>query len=341
MQRRKIIAYLDQNKWVQLLVNGQKEYPESGSNYDVLRRLKEGGDVVFPLSATHYLETFHRSDWESRWALASVMCDLSDFCTVAPIQKLQRVEVVRAVLQRLAPRKFQPIPALGLIGYGVDHAFASEYGRFRYVENIETDDEPEGPPVDPGENRIDRIRHLASEWEYQWYSLAFLPVGGDDFGLDRITQHRRGGRYAEDEARRSAELHAAGSKEMMSRALVTEAFNDLLDDINWICEILDVDPHRLLEKREDIYSFVFDVPTQHVFHVLRSSRYMNPQQGWHQHDFADFMALAVAIPYCDVVVTERHWRHVAVQAGLDKKYNTRIFHKLDDAVAVLQKLAAR
>ncbi|MFF5918611.1 hypothetical protein ACFY8C_09710 [Streptomyces flavochromogenes] len=322
-------------------MDGQKEYPGSGSSYDTLRRLKEEGRIIMPLSATHYLETFHRSDWESRWALSSVMSDLSDFCTVAPIHKLQRAEVARAVSRRLTPRKLHPIPALGVIGFGVDHAFASEYGRFRYVENIETNDRPEGPPVDPGEYRIDRIRHLSSEWEYQWYSLAFLPVGGDDFGLDRITQHRRGRRYAEDEARRSAELHAAGSKEMMSRALITEDFNSLVDDINWICEILNVDPHRLIRKRGDVYSFVFDIPTRHVFHALRSSRYVNPQQGWHQHDFADFMALAVAIPYCDVVVTERHWRHVAIQAGLDKTYDTQIFHKLDDAVAALQILTNR
>ncbi|MEV7450644.1 hypothetical protein [Streptomyces nigra] len=336
---RKIIAYLDQNKWVQLLAKEQSTYPGSGSNYDVLRGPKEAGRVVFPLSATHYLETWHRSDWESRYALASVMFDLSDFCAIAPLQKLQRVEVVRAVQQRLAPRKLRPVPSLGLLGYGVDHAFGSKYGRFRYVESIETDDQPEGRQVDPGESRIDRIRHLGSEWEYQWYSLAWLPVGGDEFGLDRIAQHRRGRRYAEDEEKRAAAWRAAGSKEMLSRALVVDDFNDLLDDINWICETLNLDPHALVKERDGIPAFICDIPTRDVYHALRSSRYKNQQQQWHQHDFADFLALAVAIPYCDVVVTERHWRHVAIQAGLDKKYNTQILSKLDDAVAALQSLA--
>jgi hypothetical protein len=341
MQRGKLIAYLDQNKWVQLLVKDHATYPGSGSLYDSLRKLKEAGDVIFPLSATHYLETWHRSNWESRWALSAVMHDLSDFVAVAPVQRLQKAEVACAVLRKLAPRKMRPIPSAGLIGYGVDHAFASKYGRFRYVESIEMDDAPEGPPVDPGDNRIDRIRELANEWEYQWYSLAFLPIPGDEFGLDRIGQHRRGRRFAEDEAARTAQLHAAGSKEMLSRALIAEDFNDLLDDINEICEIANIDPHGLLKRREDIYSFVLDVPTRHVYHTLRSSRYMNPQQAWHQHDLADFLALAVAIPYCDVVVTERHWRHVAIQAGLDKRYNTQILHKLDDAVALLQSLTDR
>ncbi|MEU1103634.1 hypothetical protein ABZ408_22095 [Streptomyces tibetensis] len=268
------------------------------------------------------------------------MHDLSDFVTVAPLHKLQKAEVACAVLRKLAPRKLRPIPSLSLIGYGVDHAFASKYGRFRYVESIETDNEPEGPPVDPGSNRVDRIRQLASEWEYQWFSLAYLPVSGDDFGLDRIGQHRRGRRFAEYEAERSAMLHAAGGKEILSRALIAEDFNDLIDDINEICETIDVDPHGILQRREDVSSFVLDVPTRHTYHALRSSRYMNPQQAWHQHDFADFMALAVAIPYCDVVVTERHWRHVAIQAGLDKRYNTRILHKLDDAVVALQSMTS-
>lgn len=339
MLNRRTIVYLDQNKWVQLLVKDQQALPGSGSNYDALRKLKEDEEVTFPLSATHYLETWHRSNWESRWALASVMHDLSGFFTLAPIQKLQSAEVARAALQRLAPGKLLPIPSAGLIGYGVDHAFASEYGRFRYVERIETDDEPEGPPVDPGESRFDRLREIASEWEYQWFSLAYLPVSGDEFGLDRIGQHRKGRRFAEHEAQRSATLHAAGSKTMLSRALLVEDFNDLLDDINIVCEHISVDPRQLLSRREDISSFIADVPTRYVYHTLRSSRYMNPQQEWHQHDLADLMALSVAIPYCDVVVTERHWRHVAVQAGLDRKYNTRIMHKLDDAVELLVSMA--
>ena len=38
----------------------------------------------------------------------------------------------------------------------------------------------------------------------------------------------------------------------------------------------------------------------------------------------DIATLSVVLPYCDVVVTERHWAHVSKQLGLDAHFRTRL-----------------
>jgi len=38
----------------------------------------------------------------------------------------------------------------------------------------------------------------------------------------------------------------------------------------------------------------------------------------------------VAIPYCDVVVTENFWAHIASQVGVDDLYNTEVESDVDE-----------
>jgi hypothetical protein len=49
----------------------------------------------------------------------------------------------------------------------------------------------------------------------------------------------------------------------------------------------------------------------------------------------DVDALSVAVPYCDVVVTERHATHVLQAAGLPPRLGTRVLATLDDLIEVL------
>lgn len=48
------------------------------------------------------------------------------------------------------------------------------------------------------------------------------------------------------------------------------------------------------------------------------------------NDFIDMLYLSVAIPYCDIVVTEKKWVSLAKQAKLDKLYDTTLLSKVDD-----------
>ncbi|MFF5586875.1 hypothetical protein [Streptomyces hygroscopicus] len=201
---------------------------------------------------------------------------------------------------------------------------------------METDTTPEGPAVTPRpDERIDRFASADQE-RYQWFSLAGFEDAMDIDGLDRITQHRRGARYAEQQQIRTDWLNKSGNRRMLDRFLLSEDFNDLLEDINQTCDLHNLDPYKLVQSREEIIDFIKSIPTRDVFSALRITRRRNKQKRWEQHDFADLLTLSVAIPYCDVVVTEKQWCHITKQARLDTKYGTLMVHKLDDALSPLR-----
>ena len=50
----------------------------------------------------------------------------------------------------------------------------------------------------------------------------------------------------------------------------------------------------------------------------------------HKNDFKDIAFLATAVPYCDVVITERTWSHLLRKNRLDVKYNTVVTNQLAD-----------
>ena len=51
---------------------------------------------------------------------------------------------------------------------------------------------------------------------------------------------------------------------------------------------------------------------------------------WRPNDIHDIDALSVAIPYCDIVVTERHFYTQVSKTSLAARFNTVILPKLEE-----------
>ncbi len=71
---------------------------------------------------------------------------------------------------------------------------------------------------------------------------------------------------------------------------------------------------------------------------LLTAAHRNPQSQWRPNDIFDFDALSVAIPYCDVVVTDRHACRLANAARLPDRLGTKVIATLDGLVAALADL---
>ena len=54
------------------------------------------------------------------------------------------------------------------------------------------------------------------------------------------------------------------------------------------------------------------------------------------NDIYDIDALALATPYCDVVVTEKACHHILSTAKMAERMNTSLLHRLADLPAVLR-----
>lgn len=83
-------------------------------------------------------------------------------------------------------------------------------------------------------------------------------------------------------------------------------------------------PPVLSEPPEAMRGFVNGLPSVDTLATLREWKHRDLTHEWQQHDQSDLLSLAVAVPYADVVVTERRWAHLCEASGLSAKYDTRV-----------------
>ncbi len=65
----------------------------------------------------------------------------------------------------------------------------------------------------------------------------------------------------------------------------------------------------------------------------------NGSRAWTRNDIYDIDALEAAVPYCDVVVTERYASEVMNRSGLADRFSAKVIRRLDDLIPILQSLA--
>ncbi len=86
---------------------------------------------------------------------------------------------------------------------------------------------------------------------------------------------------------------------------------------------------RVAEKdKENILEFIDSIPTLSLRVDLLINIFRDKTRKVDINDCHDFAYLYPSIVYCDVVFTESTWCHHIKSAGLDKKYNTRVFSDL-------------
>lgn len=343
-----LIIYLDQNKWIELL---KAESGASGSSkvVDVLVALRAAisdGRVVVPLSSAHYLETWHRTDSRSRHALATLMCGISKFVTMSPVQHLLCLEVESFLLRYYRWKYCLCVPVhvkSVFLGWGVSHAFNSPTGRFRFVDSIAADDQPEGKRADAPARVLELFRRANVERSerYEWWSLA----GGDEVlshsGVDVRAEHRLGTGFQQDENEAAVQLlQDPCLRSRLDDYLVLQETISITDPINRIAYWHGASLDNLMDEWQTVgpefgRNIVESLPTRACMFYMRRAKHENPQWKWEQHDRADIGALSAAVPYCDVVVTERQWAHVLRTAKLDRRFGTTIISRLTDLLPIL------
>lgn len=316
--------------WVELARArlGQGHY--AGTDTEALLHHLVARGVLLPvLSATNYLEIWHRARWRSRHAVAQVMRDVTGYRSVAPIDWITHREIQRAA-DTLEGRAATPVDPFGS---GVRHAFDHPMGRLRLVARVTTPERQEGPPLPTPPEWV----HIADEHPdvYEWWSLAGpdedFPARTD--GLDRAPEHRAGSEFARDQQQLRRRIAAHGLPTgRLDEAILVERFTaDVLPALNDICKAERLDPRQLVGSvdgdhpmRQALSAFVRSLPTQDVLVTLLQHKHRNPAARWTQHDRTDVTALAAAVSYCDAVVLDAEWHHHATTARLGDRYRTEL-----------------
>ncbi len=336
------LVYLDLNHWISLAMaaTGHPDGDRHRDALDVLRQAQSSGRFVFPLSATHYMEMAGITDPRRRFDVAAVMEELSGFASLVSRSTVMRLEVEAALDATAKPRPqaYAPVPVLG---QGVLHAFGRRGGlRIDSPEGDVTDAVrlawPHGPEqfdrwrLD-AERRLDRsvLRGPTDAKAPALQAEGWDPTAARRTASERATQEReQAARLAADPRWRRGRL-----RDVVSARYVIIEIRQMLDEA---LAARGLELEDVWTGREPARQFVDSMPSGDVCVSLTTAAHQNPQTKWTANDVFDTDALSVAVPYCDVVVTEHHACHTLQVAGAPARLGTDVLATLTELMAVVQ-----
>jgi hypothetical protein len=319
--RQSLQVYLDQLHWVSLA----RAATDRPAGHDFKRILRAVGNAVdsgkasFPLSSHHYYENHKQHDIGRRHHMASVMAGISQYATIGSLEQVIPGELEKALQARFGrPQLARPVLPFGT---GVEHAF----GQPRSVLPI-----PDG------------LDAALAQGIYS--AIQFAMLGGDTTRLGIPPSQLPSAFTLFDESFRSSrqrlnDLALGGriARRDVVREVAAGALHDIIHPLGEALQYAGVSWEEFEALGESGWiEFLHDLPSRDVDLELLQLRHRNPQKAWDANDLTDVSALAIAVPYCDVVVTERLWSDLIKRSKLDKKYNTVVFADLNDLIGLLE-----
>jgi hypothetical protein len=313
------IIYLDQNKWIDI---ARAFYGrDDGKKYQpVLEKIQEkvnSGDIIVPISAVHIIETARNEDKERRERLANFIADLSKSYGILPYISVRQQEVENAILIKLGQEPKRNIKEIA-INRGVAHmlgmelpknVFSADYEKFLI--------------------KVNQLEKFVAKMMIDFISREVVnELRQED--IDGIADYEKSRQLKNEEL----------SKEMRLRVAIMEMAYDILFPII-IAQLkkMGIAPKPFADSFkviEDWKRFFFSMPTMDIWinlHVLRDS---DKGKAVHRNDTNDMSFLSIAVPYCDIVVTEKYWAHHLTSNGYDKKYNTQIITDLTELTDLIK-----
>lgn len=320
-----LTVYLDQNKWIDL-ARAETGHPLGVPFVETLAALTwavKEGRARFPLSAAHYYETGKQRDRRKRQELAATMMHLSGTLRLAPPHAIVPWEIRRALVTVLGLP--QAIPDMAIYGEGAAHAFGRP--TLRYTAPTEWDDHALPPDV-----RMELQRSANPEYETLLLAGA-TPEGVPDDRRIVLNDVKSltDARFVEGQ-RNVAEAVRKLGRHRLEEVMIASTFADIVDPLVRAGIELGVGLDELLDNMRPI---VEAIPSRWVEMKLRHQRQANPQKAWHGNDLNDVTALAIAVPYCDVVVTERSWTSMLNVAKVPARFSHTVTASLRDVVDLL------
>lgn len=310
-------VYLDQNKWIELARSYHNRTDNWDDDLNLYMERAKSGHAVFPLSSAHVIETNKAGDLDRRGRLAEVMVLLSKGVFVAPPSVVQPYELECAVAETFEVEVSSSQPQL--YGTGIEFAFGEE-------------------PIEPSE-------HLPVPLQKRFRSIIESPAVVKLFlqgvqGLENLnTQGRKAVDGIEEDYAKSVEAFRGKAEEYSQETRYRAHIGNLLlaeqekllpvlaKDLT-IDDVLELGP-------EGIANFIRSAPTYDVEISLATQRNEHHDREADKNDMIDLGFLGMAIPYCDVVITENFWADLAKRERLGDKYNTLISGDLEDLTEIL------
>jgi hypothetical protein len=260
---------------------------------------------------------------------ASVMAELSQFRTLAPSSKILVEELERSLNHRFGRPAFPRM--VDKFGYGVGFAFGEP---IHLTLRGGSDDDRRKLEETTGMSVADFEADMERLAEYH-----FL------LGPPRALRAQVPG-YDPYAARRSADAQLASFNVLINTlrtnpdiakrpldAIVARQFTfDFLDLWTRVLIRAGFSQNRPpFHSKEEATEFLKLLPSQNVVAMIQYHYLKNLNRDWTINDLRDVAALSLAIPYCDIVITDKKaWDVTVNRAHLDAEFRTVILRRLAD-----------
>jgi len=315
-----VIIYLDQNKWIDLAraISEPQQYPNYVEVAEKIKKKVREEEWIFPVSIIHIMETMARADDNSRRKLASTISSFTKNHSIKSsidIEPCEFIELFSKQLNKEKSLEFKPIEQNLLQAISVSSV---NVGFTKTIISPEVDNEIKNILEKHFNHKLLEDKSLFSILMESCYDKeANEEMVKED--IESVKQWEKLQKY----------LEKLPKKHKYERCLAETFSAKLIHHASLIKKTLNITSEELLQplKTNDIkekVQFMESIPTLNVEVNLMYELLKNPQRKVQSHDNRDIAFLSAAIPYCDIVITERTWVHSSKTRRLDSKYSTVI-----------------
>lgn len=325
------LVYLDMHVFINLAkvaVGTGTEPAGYAQLFDACRRARAEGRVLFPLSSTHVLETYDILDIGQRRNVTAVMEELSGFHYLLGRPQIQELEV-EAALNDLPTVSVAPQGPVAVVGPGVPWAFGERTEGFKFIGASAdeaawwADELCRDMEIDPGDDSLGALNN------WMWRQMMTGPEDHDDpelktFGYTlagwraMLEQRAEQERYLARQLDADPKLRKGSLRDVIN---AREMCIELEGVLSRATAALNTSIGQLLENdREQARDFTDRMPSTRVAVSLKERYHRDAQHEWTTNDIQDIDAVAIAVPYCDVVFADK-----AARSGVADSRELRVF----------------
>ena len=338
------LIYLDLNHWIQLS-KARAGHPDGIRQLPILDECLKAvrdGRAIFPLSEFIYTEISKIRNYRRRNDLREVIEGLCQYEVVTALTIVVTHEI-QAVLDEILGPYPGLVNATDYLDWGVDRAFGKRGGlKVETHEGHDITEEfrqsfPGGPEafdalssraqLELNRKVIDgpTVQEEPELKEFGWNPEAIIQTY-ERQAADEISQVRR---FDADPRWRRGRIRDA----IAARVLIFDIGDILAKGLAARGPGAE-DRFYSLDSVE-FRTIVGAMPSFDVSVTLKASLHRDAKHNWTNNDIFDIRALALTIPYCDVVATDRSMHSHVMRHKLPERYKTVVIYKLTDLPELL------
>jgi hypothetical protein len=335
--RECLTVYLDVKDWVALAKArlGRPEFSHDQAAYEALKAATASGQVIVPLSAMTYQELGRITSLRQRTDLANVIAEISGFVTITGRSVAMRHQVLAALAARYGGPAPAPVRALGI---GIQFATGD---RRSFVLRGRHGVPPNMPQV--------LLREIESSGRALLeYMMARGPEPGDLSALRAYGYRPEAvAQIEQDRLRREQRLAAMTRDGTTARGRLGDIvharylFWEIDADLRVGLEQHEIDISDFFANgKEWLTAFLDDIPGAAITMTLAEKGLRNTDKVWKGNDLRDADAMSAAIPYCDVVLTDKYVAAQLARSHAVTRLGTLVLPRLRDLNERLSSLIA-